>query len=47
VPVFDAQVRIVIVVKPESYVAVDGGLTESETVALIDLLNNLPADTED
>jgi hypothetical protein len=37
-PVFDADVRVVIVVKPENYVAVDGGLTESETVALTKLL---------
>jgi PPOX class probable F420-dependent enzyme len=46
IPVFDAEVRIVIVVEPESYVAVDGGLTESETVALTDLLNNLAPETE-
>ena len=44
VPVFDADVRIVIVVEPNSYVAVDGGLTESETVALTALLNDLSAD---
>ena len=44
VPVFDADVRIVIVVEPNSYVAVDGGLTESETVALTALLNDLTAD---
>jgi PPOX class probable F420-dependent enzyme len=47
VPVFDAQLRIVIVVQPEIYIAVDGGLTESETAALVDLLNNLPADAGD
>ena len=37
-PVFDADVRVVIVVKPENFVSVDGGLTESETVALTKLL---------
>jgi PPOX class probable F420-dependent enzyme len=44
VPVFDADVRIVIVVEPHNYVAVDGGLTQSETVALTSLLNDLTAD---
>jgi PPOX class probable F420-dependent enzyme len=44
VPIFDAPVRVVIVVKPTHYVAVDGGLTAPETVALTDLLNRLPAD---
>ena len=39
VPVFDAEVRVVvIVVEPISYVAVDGGLTEPETVALTEHL---------
>ncbi len=42
-PVFDAAVRVVIVVKPENYVAVDGGLTESETVALTKLLEGQKA----
>ena len=44
VPVFDAVIRIVIVVAPHSYVAVDGGLTESESVALTELLNNPATD---
>jgi nitrate reductase NapAB chaperone NapD len=44
VPVFDAAGRVVIVMEPESYVAVDGGLTESETVALTTILNGLAAD---
>jgi hypothetical protein len=43
-PVFDADIRVVIVVEPTSYIAVDGGLTESESVALTELLNNLPQD---
>src|SRR6478609_3572911 len=30
VPVFDAEIRVVIVVEPVSFVAVDGGLTPSE-----------------
>jgi len=47
VPVFDAPVRIVIVVEPESYVAVDGGLTASEAGALTDLLNSLSDQAED
>jgi PPOX class probable F420-dependent enzyme len=37
-PVFDADVRVVIVVEPTSFVTVDGGLTPSETVALTELL---------
>jgi PPOX class probable F420-dependent enzyme len=41
VPVFDADVRVVIVVEPTNYVAVDGGLTPSETTALTELLSNL------
>jgi hypothetical protein len=40
-PVFDADVRVIIAVKPTNYVAVDGGLTESETVALTVLLTGL------
>jgi PPOX class probable F420-dependent enzyme len=44
VPVFDADVRVVIEVEPNSFIAVDGGLTKSETVALTDLLNNLNTD---
>jgi PPOX class probable F420-dependent enzyme len=46
VPVFDAEVRIVVVVEPTRYVAVDGGLTESETAAFTDLLNHLPPEAE-
>lgn len=41
VPVFDADLRVVIVVKPTSFVTVDGGLTPSETVALTELLHNM------
>ena len=44
VPVFDADVRVVIVVEPTSFVAVDGGLTPSEAVALTELLGNLDPD---
>ena len=44
VPVFDADVRVVIVVQPTSFVAVDGGLTQAETVALTERLNQLAAD---
>jgi PPOX class probable F420-dependent enzyme len=40
-PVFDADIRVVIVVEPTGFVAVDGGLTPSETVALTELLSNL------
>jgi PPOX class probable F420-dependent enzyme len=46
VPVFDAEVRVVIVVEPISYVAVDGGLTASETVALTELLERSGTDDE-
>jgi hypothetical protein len=41
VPVFDADVRIVIVVEPTNFVAVDGGLTSSEASALTELLQRL------
>ena len=34
VPVFDADVRVVITVAPTAFVAVDGGLTEKEMTAL-------------
>ena len=44
VPVFDADVRVVIVVVPTSYVAVSGGLTDLETVALTALLGQLDED---
>jgi PPOX class probable F420-dependent enzyme len=40
-PVFDADVRVVIVVEPTNFITVDGGLTPSETVALTELLNKL------
>jgi PPOX class probable F420-dependent enzyme len=43
-PVFDADIRVVIVVKPISFVAVDGGLTVKETAALTELLEQLPRD---
>jgi PPOX class probable F420-dependent enzyme len=38
VPVFDADVRVVITVAPTSFVAVDGGLTEKEMIALTERL---------
>ena len=41
VPVFDADVRVVITVTPESFIAVDGGLTEKETEDLTRLLEQL------
>jgi PPOX class probable F420-dependent enzyme len=44
VPVFDADVRVVIVVEPTSYIAVDGGMTASETAALTKLLEPLGND---
>jgi PPOX class probable F420-dependent enzyme len=44
VPVFEAGIRVVIVVEPASFIAVDGGLTDSESVGLTELLNNLPMD---
>jgi len=44
VPVFDADVRVVIVVEPTSYVAVDGGLTASELAALTQLLDQPAVD---
>jgi hypothetical protein len=43
-PVFDASVRVVIVVEPTSFVTVDGGLTPSETVALTELLEKQDTD---
>jgi PPOX class probable F420-dependent enzyme len=46
VPVFDADVRVVIVVQPTSFVAVDGGLTQAETVALTERLNQLAVDEQ-
>jgi len=41
VPVFDADVRVVVVVKPVAFVAVDGGLTAAEADALTTLLERL------
>jgi PPOX class probable F420-dependent enzyme len=38
VPVLDAHERVVITVTPTSFVAVDGGLTEKETIALTERL---------
>ena len=37
VPVFDADVRVVIVVEPTNFIEVGGGLTPTETMALIQL----------
>jgi PPOX class probable F420-dependent enzyme len=39
VPVFDADVRVVITVLPTSFVAVDGGLTDREMIALTERLS--------
>jgi hypothetical protein len=44
VPVLDADVRVVIVVEPTTFVSVFGGLTEPETVALTALLEQLDED---
>jgi PPOX class probable F420-dependent enzyme len=44
VPVFDADVRVVIVVQPTHFIAVNGGLTTSETVALTEVLKKLNPD---
>jgi PPOX class probable F420-dependent enzyme len=41
VPVLDADVRVVIVVEPTTFVSVFGGLTTTETVALTALLEQL------
>jgi hypothetical protein len=43
VPVFDADVRVVITVTPTSFVAVNGGLTEKETGDLTRLLSQITA----
>jgi PPOX class probable F420-dependent enzyme len=40
VPVFDADDRIVITVVPTSFVAVDGGLTDKELIALTERLSS-------
>jgi PPOX class probable F420-dependent enzyme len=45
VPVLDADVRVVIVVEPTTFVAVFGGLTGAETIALTSLLEQLDVDT--
>ena len=45
VPVLDADVRVVIVVEPTEFVAVFGGLTTAETVALTALLEKLGEDS--
>lgn len=42
VPVYDADVRVVIVVRPTHFVAVFGGLTSAETEALTEILDSLP-----
>lgn len=44
VQVFDADVRVVIVVEPTNFISVDGGLTPSETIALTELLSNVDTD---
>lgn len=44
VPVFDAQIRVVVTVIPTSFVAVDGGLTQRETRALTELIEQLSTD---
>jgi PPOX class probable F420-dependent enzyme len=44
VPVLDADVRVVIVVEPTTFVSVFGGLTGAETVALTALLEQLDLD---
>ena len=44
VPVLDADVRVVIVVEPTTFVSVFGGLTEPETAALTALLEQLEED---
>jgi len=41
-PVFDADVRVTITVVPTAFVAVDGGLTPRESIALTQLLEQLP-----
>jgi PPOX class probable F420-dependent enzyme len=41
VPVFDADIRVVIVVEPTKFVTVFGGLTGSETAALTVMLEQL------
>lgn len=43
-PIYDADDRVVITVRPTRYVAVDGGLTHTEQQHLHRLLEQLPAD---
>src|SRR5882757_3479717 len=43
VPVFDADVRVVITIAPVSFVAVDAGLTQKEMRDLTDLMEGRPA----
>jgi PPOX class probable F420-dependent enzyme len=47
VPVFDAEVRVVITVTPTSFVAVDGGLTEKEANDLTSLLEQVTRNDAD
>jgi PPOX class probable F420-dependent enzyme len=47
VPVFDADDRVVIAVAPTSFVAVDGGLTEKEMIALTERLSTRDRDVDD
>jgi PPOX class probable F420-dependent enzyme len=47
VPVFDADVRVVITVAPTSFVAVDGGLTEKEMIALTERLSAIDHEAGD
>ncbi len=44
VPVFDADVPVVITVAPSSFVAADGGLAQREADDLTDLIKGHPAD---
>jgi hypothetical protein len=43
VPVFDADIRVVITIVPVSFVAVDAGLTQKEIRDLTDLMEGRPA----
>ena len=43
-PVFDADVRVIITVVPESFVAVDAGLTQREIHELTDLIKRRAAE---
>ena len=47
VPVFDADDRVVIAVVPTSFVAVDGGLTNKEMIALTERFSTLDRHAED